>query len=111
MKTTKRSRKWVTKQRAEKYLQWAKKQYNEVNEQLFRDLLYTDTCMVHVNDIGDMKVIDPYSPEYWNIKDKIEWNKHMEKYGYPPASSTYTTMMTMDEIKEKYGTEKRDTNI
>lgn len=104
MKTTKRARKWILEKRFRKMLiqdreYW--EQSDKLSKQIFIDELVYGTTMVHVDDTETRRIV-PYSTEYWNIKDKIEYNKRVEKYGYPPPSSTQVTMMTIDEIKEKY---------
>ena len=106
MKTTKRARKYllwvrISKMRESIQQNWEKLLSKEIEKQMFTDELVYGTTMIHVDNTETRRIV-PYSTEYWNIKDKIEYNKHVEKYGYPPPSSTQVTIMTIDEIKEKY---------
>lgn len=76
MRTKKRARRYllwvkISKMRENIQQHWKKLFSEEMEKQMFTDMLTSDTSMVHVDDTGNMDRIAPYSPEWWDIKDKI----------------------------------------
>lgn len=98
--------------RYKKALRWAGKMtgsdWDRLSEQTFRDMLLHNECMVHVDGEGNQERIEPYTKEYWDIKDRLQWSEESIKKHGLPVSSTKVEMLTIPEIVERYGLTDED---
>lgn len=89
-------------------VRWANRTVNQMKAinnnyySLFADEVVWGTSMVHIDEAGQYRRIQPYSNEYWDYRAKMD----KMKLDNGEVSNPYhwpTEMLTIDELVDRYG--------